>query len=103
LLEQLHFPDLGADFRVDTGFRTGDTITPHYDPLLAKVMARGVTRAAAIDGLLAGLSQTKVVLTGKTAARRTNLELMQQILASPTFRSGQYSTELVREILGEPT
>lgn len=102
LLEQFSFPDLGADFRVDTGFRSGDTITPHYDPLLAKVMARAGTRAEAIDGLLNGLSQTKVVLTGKTAARRTNLELMQQILASPTFRSGQYSTELVREILGEP-
>jgi 3-methylcrotonyl-CoA carboxylase alpha subunit len=48
VLEEFSFPAQDASFRVDTGFRAGDTITPHYDPLLAKVMAHGATRHDAI-------------------------------------------------------
>jgi biotin carboxylase len=43
-LVHLHFPDNGI--RVDTGFREGDEITSHYDPLLAKIITVGEDRAA---------------------------------------------------------
>jgi len=98
LLEEFSFPPSDASFRVDTGFRQGDSITPHYDPLLAKVMAHGATRQEAMERLLAGLSATRLTLRGKTGPKRSNLELMQRVLQSPMFRSGQYNTHLLEEL-----
>ncbi|HWO09355.1 MAG TPA: biotin carboxylase, partial [Polyangiaceae bacterium] len=101
-LERFEFPPEGPDFRVDTGLRPGDTVTPHYDPLLAKVMARGDSRPEAIARLLSGLRQSQVVLVGKTGAKRSNLELMQRLLDCPEFVSGDYTTHLVDDLLGRP-
>jgi 3-methylcrotonyl-CoA carboxylase alpha subunit len=98
LLEEFSFPTSDAHFRVDTGFRQGDSITPHYDPLLAKVMAHGTTRQEAIERLLAGLSASRLALRGKTGPKRSNLALMQKVLESPVFRSGQYNTHLLEEL-----
>jgi 3-methylcrotonyl-CoA carboxylase alpha subunit len=98
LLERFRFPAASSHFRVDTGFREGDTITPHYDPLLAKVMAHAATRAEAIQRLRDGLAQTELQLTGKTGPKRSNLQLMLQILESDVFRSGQYTTHLIQEL-----
>jgi len=97
-LERFSFPAVSAEFRVDTGFRAGDVVTPHYDPLLAKVMAHGETRQQAIDRLLHGLSQADVQLTGKTGPKRSNLGLMKELLVNPTFTSGQYTTHLVEDV-----
>jgi 3-methylcrotonyl-CoA carboxylase alpha subunit len=98
-LDGFSFPPDSAELRVDTGFRAGDVITPHYDPLLAKVMAHGATRQEAIDRLLQSLSQSDIRLSGKTGPKRSNLELMKKLLENPTFRSGQYSTHLIEELL----
>jgi acetyl/propionyl-CoA carboxylase alpha subunit len=97
-LEVFRFPAEASDFRVDTGFREGDTVTPHYDPLLAKVLAHGATRPQAIARLLDGLRGTEIRLTGKTGPKRCNLELMRELLASAAFASGQYTTHLVEEL-----
>jgi 3-methylcrotonyl-CoA carboxylase alpha subunit len=97
LLEEFSFPAQDASFRVDTGFRAGDTITPHYDPLLAKVMAHGATRPEAIERLLAGLRGSRITLTGKTGPKQTNLSLMVRIAGGEQFRSGDYTTHLLEE------
>jgi 3-methylcrotonyl-CoA carboxylase alpha subunit len=88
---------------VDTGFREGDTITPHYDPLLAKVLAHGDTRAEAIERLLDGLAQTQIQLRAKAGPKRTNLEWIAAIVNSDAFRSGQYTTHLVQELTHPPS
>ena len=44
-------PPSDRDIRVETGYRQGMVVTPHYDPLIAKVIAHGATRAQAIDRL----------------------------------------------------
>jgi 3-methylcrotonyl-CoA carboxylase alpha subunit len=98
LLERFRFPDQSPSFRVDTGFREGDSITSHYDPLLAKVMAHGSSRPQAIARLLDGLTRTELVLTGKTGPKRSNLTLLTQVLGSEPFRSGQYTTHLLEEL-----
>jgi 3-methylcrotonyl-CoA carboxylase alpha subunit len=97
-LERFSFPPVGPEFRVDTGFRQGDIVTPHYDPLLAKVMAHGSTRQQAIDRLHHGLSQADVQLTGKTGPKRSNLALMKELLVNSAFTSGQYTTHLVEDV-----
>ncbi|HTV18711.1 MAG TPA: ATP-grasp domain-containing protein, partial [Polyangiaceae bacterium] len=97
-LDRFSFPPMSPEFRVDTGLRAGDIVTPHYDPLLAKVMAHGRTRQEAIDRLLQGLSQADVQLTGKTGPKRSNLGLMKELLVNPVFTSGQYTTHLVEDV-----
>ena len=48
---RLLYCDLDASQRVDTGVRTGDDISPHYDPMLAKLISHGADRDAAFQGL----------------------------------------------------
>ena len=48
-------PPQGDGVRVDAGYREGDTITPFYDPMVAKVIAHGATRDAARDKLITAL------------------------------------------------
>ena len=47
--------------RVDTGVREGDAITPHYDPMIAKLIVWGEDRAAAVRRLAAALAEYEVV------------------------------------------
>ena len=47
--------------RVDTGIREGDTVSDRYDPLLAKLIAHGRTRAEALASLRAALDETLVL------------------------------------------
>src|ERR1700730_9505779 len=54
--------------RVDTGVRQGDTVTPFYDPMIAKIIAWGEDRAAAVGRLRRALAETAVL------GVRTNLE-----------------------------
>ncbi|MBR9819480.1 MAG: ATP-grasp domain-containing protein [Rhodobacteraceae bacterium] len=85
-LERLAFPE---GIRVDTGVGQGDEISPHYDPMIAKLIAHGPTREIAFQRLLAGLRQ--VQLAGCT----TNLGFLQALLADPQVRAGQLDTGLI--------
>ncbi|OJD29029.1 urea carboxylase [Diplodia corticola] len=67
--------------RIDTWVFTGSTITPDYDPLIAKVMHHAPTRAAAISGLQTVLSSSKI------RGPPTNLAFLSAILSSPSFQS----------------
>jgi len=72
--------------RIDTHLRGGDVIPPHYDSLLAKVIARGETRAEAIATLLACLKETRI------EGLPTTLPLHIAVLESDEFQSGTYDT-----------
>jgi 3-methylcrotonyl-CoA carboxylase alpha subunit len=100
-LERFRFPEPSSSFRVDTGFREGDAVTPHYDPLLAKVMASGSSRSEAILRLAAALEASEIRLQGKTGPKRSNQALMLELLRSDTFGSGDYTTHLVEELANE--
>jgi 3-methylcrotonyl-CoA carboxylase alpha subunit len=52
----LQFPE-GEGIRIDTGVEAGDTVTPFYDPMIAKVIAHGATRDEALDRLGAALGR----------------------------------------------
>ena len=84
-------PPAGEGVRVDDGIRTGDTITTDYDPLLAKIIAHGDTRAAAVRRLRGALAQT--VLLGL----RTNQAYLNHILEQPAFLSGDTTTNFLAE------
>jgi acetyl-CoA carboxylase, biotin carboxylase subunit len=79
----------GPGVRVDSGYAAGTTVTPFYDPLLAKLCAHGATRAEAIAR--ARLAVADFVVTGP----KTNLPFHAELLANAEFVSGDYDTGLV--------
>jgi acetyl/propionyl-CoA carboxylase alpha subunit len=72
--------------RVDTGFRSGSVVSPHYDAMLAKVIAHGRTRADAARRLARALAQAEI--HGVT----TNRDLLTAILTEPEFLAGGTDT-----------
>jgi acetyl-CoA carboxylase, biotin carboxylase subunit len=84
-------PPLGPGVRVDTFVEDGTTISAHYDSLIAKVVVRDDTRAAAIARAQRALGELEVV--GVPTTREAALD----ILASEEFGSGVYSTSFLDE------
>ena len=70
-------PPTASDIRIETGYAAGRIVTPHYDPLLAKVIVRAATRAAAIDRLIAALREFRI------AGVKHNIPALLAILDSP--------------------
>jgi 3-methylcrotonyl-CoA carboxylase alpha subunit len=91
LLHHLQFPAGGADVRVDTGVRAGDTVSIHYDSLLAKLIVHGTDREAAIRRLQAALRATEV--TGV----RTNRDFLLSLVSHPDFVAGAVDTGFIAQ------
>jgi 3-methylcrotonyl-CoA carboxylase alpha subunit len=89
---RLHWLQLPADLlRVESGVDAGDEITPFYDPMIAKLVSRGASRAEALGRLCAGLAATEVV--GLT----TNLGFLRELLAWDETVEGRMHTRLIDE------
>ncbi|SEG80080.1 acetyl-CoA carboxylase biotin carboxylase subunit [Bosea lathyri] len=84
----LQFPE-GEGIRIDTGVEAGDTVTPFYDPMIAKVIAHGATRDEALDRLGAALGETIV------AGPRTNLAFLKKLTEAQGFREGPFDTGFI--------
>lgn len=97
-LERLEFPMNFPGIRVDSGFLEGSEVTPFYDPLIAKVIAHGETRAEAIARLDGALEHTVISLAGPKGPRATNRDLLRQVLANSEFQSGEYDTHLIERL-----
>ena len=87
-------PPTGEGVRVDDGIATGSVVGGHYDPLLAKIIAAGPTRADALRHLGRALADT--VLLGLT----TNLAYLRAVVAHPGFVAPEaLSTRFLEEAL----
>ena len=80
--------------RVDAAYGEGDTVTQHYDPLLAKVVVHGATRDEALQRARDAVAA--FVIEGP----RVNLPFLAEVLADPAFTSGDYDTGLVQRMRG---
>ncbi|GGL73125.1 acetyl/propionyl/methylcrotonyl-CoA carboxylase subunit alpha [Wenxinia marina] len=92
-LERLAFPE-ATEFargpvRVDSGVREGDAISPWYDPMIAKLIVHGPTRAAALGRLSRALAQTRI---GGTV---TNLAFLGALARHEGFAAGEVDTGLI--------
>ena len=87
-------PPLGPGVRVDTAVRSGSEIPPYYDSLIAKVVVSDETREATIARATRALRE--LVVEGIATTR----ELALDVLDSPEFRSGEYSTSTLAELEG---
>jgi acetyl-CoA carboxylase biotin carboxylase subunit/3-methylcrotonyl-CoA carboxylase alpha subunit len=96
-LERVVWPT-GEGVRVDAGVAEGGEITPHYDPMIAKLIAHGADRAQAIERLDRALSRTEIALAGPKGPRTTNLDFLRKVLASDAFGTGSYDTSLAESL-----
>ncbi|WP_170409200.1 acetyl/propionyl/methylcrotonyl-CoA carboxylase subunit alpha [Ruegeria arenilitoris] len=85
-LTHLQFP---TACRADSGVRAGDTISPWYDPMIAKVIVHGPTRAVALEQLHRALQQTEV------AGTVTNLAFLGALTRHEGFATGDVDTGLI--------
>ncbi|TVT31922.1 acetyl/propionyl/methylcrotonyl-CoA carboxylase subunit alpha [Marinobacter vinifirmus] len=84
-------PAEGEGLRFDTGVRSGDVVSPHYDPMLAKVIAWGQNRDEARRRLIRALEDTTVF--GVT----TNRHFLSRIIANDTFGAGEATTAFLQQ------
>lgn len=81
----------GPGVRVDTGITSGNAITPYYDPMIAKLICWGETRAEAILRMRRALNEYRIM------GLRTNIPFHQALMDSVRFQAGQYDTMFVEE------
>jgi acetyl-CoA carboxylase biotin carboxylase subunit len=91
-LERLRLPN---SVRVDTGVRQGDTVTPFYDPMIAKVIAHDTTREGAAAKLAAALEETEI------AGLQSNNAFLIRALSHPDFVRGEVDTGFIECHLAE--
>jgi 3-methylcrotonyl-CoA carboxylase alpha subunit len=89
-LAHLAFP---PGVRADSGVRAGDTISPWYDPMIAKLIVHGPTRAVALARLSRALAGTEV------AGTVTNLAFLGALSRHPGFAAGDVDTGLIERDL----
>jgi acetyl-CoA/propionyl-CoA carboxylase biotin carboxyl carrier protein len=81
--------------RVDSSLVEGGTVSANYDPMLAKVIAHGASRADAIQALDRALADT--VILGVT----TNIEFLRALLSRDDVAAGELDTGLIERALAE--
>ncbi len=89
-------PPSGPGIRVDAGVQAGDTVTPNYDAMLAKLVAWGTDRSEALARLDAALAEFAV------SGIRTSIPFHRRLLRHPAFAKGSYDTGVVSDSMAEP-
>jgi 3-methylcrotonyl-CoA carboxylase alpha subunit len=90
----LQFP-VEDGLRIDAGVDAGSEVNPFYDPMLAKLIAHGVTRAEALDRLTNALEKTIAV------GPHTNLGFLTTLARAPAFRNGAVDSGFIDTHLNE--
>jgi 3-methylcrotonyl-CoA carboxylase alpha subunit len=75
--------------RVDTGVAAGDSVTPYYDPMIAKLIVNAPTRAEALAAMLKELDDAVII------GPKTNLAFLRALLRSREFTTGTVDTGFV--------
>ncbi|MEC5079355.1 acetyl/propionyl/methylcrotonyl-CoA carboxylase subunit alpha [Xanthomonas oryzae pv. oryzicola] len=88
-LRQLQLPVASAHVRIDAGVEQGDTISPYYDPMIAKLIVWETDRPAALARMRAALAQFHAV--GVT----TNSAFLSRLIATAAFASANLDTALI--------
>ena len=86
-------PLQGDGIRVETGFAEGREVTPHYDPMIAKVIVHAETRPAAIEKLTEALKGFEI------QGLKHNIPAVLTVLQSEAFRAGDVHTGIIPQVL----
>lgn len=88
-LHHLCLPEGLPGLRIDSGVRQGDTVSMHYDPMLAKIIAHGADRDEALQRLRTALAQTEVAGPGNNRA------FLHRLLSHPAFAAAELDTGFI--------
>jgi 3-methylcrotonyl-CoA carboxylase alpha subunit len=88
--ERTNMSDTGVAVRIDDGVREGDTISPFYDSMVAKLIVHGDTREQALARLDTALAQTHIV------GLNTNVQFLRYVVRSDAFASAKLDTALIQ-------
>ena len=78
-----------AGVRVDAGFAAGDSVSPFYDAMIAKLIVHASTRREALAALLKELDDAVVI------GPKTNLAFLRALMRSPEVAAGAFDTGLI--------
>jgi len=88
-IRHLRFPDEAPDLRIETGTVGGDTITPFYDPMIAKIVVHGDDRESALKKLKRALSATEV------SGIKTNIAYLKILAGHDRFENFNIDTGFI--------
>jgi acetyl-CoA carboxylase biotin carboxylase subunit len=89
-IHALEWPS-GEGIRVEAGIAEGAVVSVHYDPLLAKLIARGANREETIGRMLGALARCRI------EGVRTTVPFLARAIGSDAFRAGALHTQIVEE------
>ncbi len=92
-----HMPDASNGLRIDAGYQEGDTVSPHYDAMLAKMIAWAPTRDEAIDRLNRGLDDFEI------RGVVTNISFLSALITHPDVRANKIDTGFIERELKQLT
>jgi 3-methylcrotonyl-CoA carboxylase alpha subunit len=90
-------PEASDGLRIDAGYRAGDAVSPHYDAMLAKVIAWAPTRQAAIERLNRGLEESDI------RGVVTNIPFLSALVTHPQVRANAIDTGFIERELEKLT
>ena len=90
----LRAPQTSPHVRVDTGIEQGDTITPFYDPMIAKLIVWDETRELAVGRMTEALGEFQI------AGVANNVGFLRRLITSPSFRETRLDTSLIEREQG---
>ena len=93
MIRTWRMPEAADGLRIDAGYREGDAVSPHYDAMLAKMIAWAPTREAAIERLNRGLEQSDV------RGIVTNIPFLLALLTHPDVRANVVDTGFIEREL----
>ena len=102
-IEALHWPAIRSAMepegpvRIDAGVQAGSSVGTHFDPMLAKVIAGGASRAEALANLAGALDQTLVL------GLVTNLRFLRWLVAQPVVLEGEARIDTLERIWPPPS
>jgi 3-methylcrotonyl-CoA carboxylase alpha subunit len=96
-IRRWRLPEQSNGLRIDAGYREGDAVSPHYDAMLAKVIAWAPTRDAAIERLDRGLEDTDI------RGIVTNIPFLSALVTHPDVRANAIDTGFIERELKELT
>ena len=92
-ITKLRFPEVNKDIRLDIGVDEGDEISFYYDPMIAKIISKGVSRAEVIKKMKNFLEKMEI------EGIKTNKSFLIEVLKNKSFEEAKFNTKFIENNL----
>ena len=92
-ITKLRFPEVNKDIRLDIGFDEGDEISFYYDPMIAKIISKGVSRSEVIKKMKNFLEKMEI------EGIKTNKSFLIEVLKNKSFEEAKFNTKFIENNL----